>query len=363
MTAGTTSQRWELPEAIGPSEGSAGRLCAVDGRLTAASVAGAEALPGRFALVGGLVDSHFHMAFEYGAVPLPLEGALDLLRTARNQGVLLVRDLGAHDRLSLRLPDDAGLPRVIGSGQHIAVSGGFVEGSHEPVPVDRLVEGAMAEMDAGATWVKVITDWQPGELAYPLPLLKEMVEAVHARGGRVAAHAERTGRGVLEAGVDSIEHGFNLEEADLRLMAERGVAWAPTTNLFVQDLGHVADMLKANEDPERGQRLEEWRGGLIDQFTAMAGMVPLAARLGVRLLASTDTCGTVADEVERWIDWGVDPEVAVGAASWDARRYLLGEQALEGASADVVTYDEDPREDPSVLRQPEAILLRGRRMK
>jgi len=357
-------QAWQLPEVIGPA-GPGARLWAADGRLTtdSSAAAGAETLPGRFALVGGLVDAHFHMAFLYGAVPIDMDEALGQLTSARDQGVLLVRDLGAHDRLSLRLPDDAGLPRVIGAGQHIAVEGGFVEGSHEPVPVERLVEGAMAEMDAGAMWVKVITDWQPGELPYPLPVLKEMVEAVHARGGRVAAHAERTGRDVLAAGVDSIEHGFNLEEDDLGEMARRGVAWAPTTNLFVRDLQQVDEMLAANEDPDRRVRLEEWRQGVVDQFEGVARTVPLAARLGVTLLASTDTCGTVADEVERWIGWGVEADVAVGAAAWDARRYLLGDEPVTGASADVVTFDGDPLEDPSVLRRPVAILLRGRRIR
>ena len=359
------SDRWELPEAIGPAGKADGRLWAVDGRLTAdsAAAAGAEVLPGRFALLGGLVDAHFHMAFLYGAVPVDMDAALGQLRAARDQGVLLVRDLGAHDRLSLQVPDGEELPRVIGAGQHIAVEGGFVEGSHQPVAPERLVEGAMAEMDAGATWVKVITDWQPGELAYPLPVLKEMVAAVHARGGRVAAHAEQTGRAILEAGVDSIEHGFNLDESDLREMARRGIAWGPTTNLFVRDLQQVDEMLASNEDPDRRVRLEEWRQGVVGQYEGMGATVPLAAQLGVRLLASTDTCGTVADEVERWIGWGVDPEIALGAASWDARRYLLGDGPAEGESADGVTFDADPRVDPSTLRRPVAIVLRGRRVK
>jgi imidazolonepropionase-like amidohydrolase len=360
VSVNASPQAWQLPEVIGP-EPKSGRLWSADGRLTTESVAGAEALPGRFAIVGGLVDSHFHMAFLYGAVPIDMDEALGLLRAARDQGVLLVRDLGAHDRLSLKLPDDAGLPRVVGAGQHIAVPGGFVEGSHEPVPVDRLVEGAMAEMDAGATWVKVITDWQPGELAYPLPVLKEMVEAVHARGGRVAAHAEQTGRAILAAGVDSIEHGFNLEESDLREMARRGIAWAPTTNLFVRDLQQVDEMLASAEDPDRRVRLEEWRQGVVGQYEGLGVTVPLAAQLGVTLLASTDTCGTVADEVERWIGWGVPAEVALGAASWDARRYLLGDEAAD--AGDVVTFDEDPRIDPSTLHRPVAIVSRGRRIR
>jgi imidazolonepropionase-like amidohydrolase len=363
----TPEDRWELPEAIGHDgaapDGEAGHWWAIEGRLTADPVAAAERLPGRFAIAGGLVDSHFHMAFLYGAVRVEMDAALDMLRAARDQGVLLVRDLGAHDRLSLRLPADPQLPRVIGAGQHLAVEGGFVEGSHEPVAPDDLVGAALGEMDAGATWVKVITDWQPGELAYPLPVLREMVDAVHARGGRIAAHAERTGRAILPAGIDSIEHGFNLEEEDLRLMAEQGVAWAPTTNLFVRDLEEVDGMLAGDVEPDRRQRLEGWRQGMVDQFDHVRATVPLAARLGVTLLASTDTCGTVADEVERWIGWGVDPAIAVGSASWDARHYLGANGLADGASADVVTFDEDPRLDPSALRRPAAILLRGRRVK
>ena len=302
------------------------------------------------------------MAFLYGAVPVDMDAALGQLRAARDLGVLLVRDLGAHDRLSLQVPDDAGLPRVIGSGQHIAVEGGFVEGSHVPVPPERLVEGAMAEMDAGATWVKVITDWQPGDLAYPLPV----TEGDGGSGSRARGSGGRP-RGANGPGNPGGRRRLDRARLqprrveDLREMARRGIAWAPTTNLFVRDLQQVDEMIASAEDPDRRVRLEEWRQGVVGQFEGLALTVPLAAQLGVTLLASTDTCGTVADEVERWIGWGVDPEIALGAASWDARRYLLGDEPAEGDSADVVTFEEDPRLDPSTLRRPVAIVLRGRR--
>jgi hypothetical protein len=146
-------------------------------------------------------------------------------------------------------------------------------------------------------------------------------------------------------------------------MAEQGIAWAPTTNLFVRDLEEVDRMLAGDLEPDRRKRLEDWRRDVVGQFDHMSVTVPLAAQLGVTLLASTDTCGTVADEVERWVGWGVEPSIAVGAASWDARRYLGANGLTEGASADVVTFDEDPRLDPSVLRRPAAILLRGGRIK
>src|SRR4029079_11114987 len=42
-------------------------------------------LPGNFPLSGGLVDSHFHMAFLYGAVPVEMDAALGQLQAARDQ--------------------------------------------------------------------------------------------------------------------------------------------------------------------------------------------------------------------------------------------------------------------------------------
>ena len=107
--------------------------------------------------------------------------------------------------------------------------------------------------------MKVITDGQPGETAYPLVVIRQMVDAVHARGFRVAAHAERTGRQILETGVDSIEHGFTLDEQDLRLMADRGVGWSPTTNLLVRDLQEADGRLAAQDlTPDRRS---DWRSG------------------------------------------------------------------------------------------------------
>jgi imidazolonepropionase-like amidohydrolase len=55
----------------------------------------------------------------------------------------------------------------------------------------------------------------------------------------------------------------------------------------------------------------------------------------------------------------------VGAlrAATTAARAFLGEPSLEdGARADVVTYEGDPRDDPAVLRSPAAIVLGGVRV-
>jgi len=57
---------------------------------------------------------------------------------------------------------------------------------------------------------------------------------------------------------------------------------------------------------------------------------------------------------------GLSATEALGAACWDARRWL-GAPALEhGAPADLVCFADDPRSGAAVLGRPELVILRGR---
>ena len=57
-----------------------------------------------------------------------------------------------------------------------------------------------------------------------------MIDTAHEAGMAVMAHCngDRTCYETLEAGVDSLEHGFFMEDETLSLLAERGTAWFPT---------------------------------------------------------------------------------------------------------------------------------------
>lgn len=86
---------------------------------------------------------------------------------------------------------------------------------------------------------------------------------------------------------------------------------------------------------------------------------------GVPIFAGTDAGGyqphgRIADEVaELGRMFGAD--YALGAASWRARRWLGRPDALaEGAPADLVIFDQDPRRDLTALARPQQIVLRGR---
>jgi imidazolonepropionase-like amidohydrolase len=340
------SETWRLPETLLP-DGERRQLWVRDGRLTTEPIPQAAALPGRFALPG-LVDAHAHITLVEHE-PAGIAGGVRNLLELRAQGVLLVRDVGSPASATLDIDPHPELPTLIAAGRWHAPEGCFYPPYHVPVPAEALVPSALTELARGAKWIKVIADWRTPELSYGAEDLAALVARVHAAGGRVAAHTQwQVVADVVAAGIDSVEHGCLLDEATLRVMAERGVAWTPTLAAFNQALPEEAP---ADVVERRARSLENFRA-----------MLPLADRLGVPILAGTDTAGTVPDEVRQLIDYGLSPVTALRAASTAARAFLNQPGLDDGAVADVVTFDEDPREDPDALRRPAAVVLRGRRV-
>ena len=157
-------------------------------------------------------------------------------------------------------------------------------------------------MGRGARWVKVIADFPDlaagtdAEATYRIEAIAQLVAAAYAAGARVAVHATVPDTGQLvAAGVDSIEHGFGLDERALHDMADRGTAWTPT----------VAALLALLDAPDltpgRRRRLREGRA-------RVAELLPVAARLGVPVLAGTDVTGSIPREVALLPRWGWSPK-------------------------------------------------------
>ncbi len=60
---------------------------------------------------------------------------------------------------------------------------------------------------------------------------------------------------------------------------------------------------------------------------------------------------------------GVSPHQALAAASWTARAYLGLPGLVDGAPADAVVFDADPRADLGRLDRPRAVIVRGKRIR
>lgn len=306
-----------------------------DGAISDEPVSGAERVPGRYVLYG-LVDAHAHLTIDVSGTGLPA-GSDDLvaanLRAQHEAGVLLVRDIG---RVRDEPLDPGG---VLQAGRFLGPDGGWVEDLHVPTPPERLLDAVRAQLASGVAWVKVIGDWKhDGEirLNYDPALLREVADLTHAAGRRFAMHAiaAEACRTAVECGADSVEHGCSLDEGLLRVMAERGTAWTPTLSAVTAKPNDLADGMRAT--------------------------LPVAMRLGVPVLAGTDTAphGSIAGEIALLHEFGLDPVDAIRAATTTARSFLG-----VAAGADLVTYDADPREALDVLRHPVAVVRDGVRIR
>ncbi len=318
-------------------------------------IAGADSLPGRF-ILPGLADAHAHPAVgdgPAGLVALDASAARANLLAWAKTGIALVRDVGSPGRVTLQLTPGPGMPALQAAGRFLAPAGRYFPGLLDaPVGEADLIRCALTEVGRGATWVKVIADFPDlaagtdAEATYPIDAIAQLTTAVHRAGARVAVHSTVPDAGrLVAAGVDSIEHGFGLDESAVQDMARRGTAWTPT-------LGALLALLEAPHlPPGRRCRLQEGRERL-------AELVPVAARLGVPVLAGTDVTGSIPREVALLSQTGLEPRQALAAASTWPRQFIGSP-----ATADIVTYHHDPREDPDQLKDPAAVVVAGTRLR
>jgi imidazolonepropionase-like amidohydrolase len=169
------------------------------------------------------------------------------------------------------------------------------------------------------------------------------------RGGRVAAHVTTdVVSELVQAGVDSVEHGTAIDESALRLMAQTGAAWTPTL-CAVLSVPDTASEASRRRVAEYRQRFPE--------------LLPLAHRLGVPILAGTDTAGTIAREVALLAAHGLEPAAALKAATTAGYRFLGEPFDQAGQPTTLVTYQNDPREDLAILSSPSAVIIDGVRVR
>ena len=301
-------------------------------------------------------------ALEYGFTglrDLETEGAgyADVdLRNAVNRGVIP----GPRMQVATRALDVTGAYPLLGYAPNVPVPHGVqvVDGAEEARKAVR------EQIMYGADWIKVYSDRsykvRPDGVLDDIPTftvdeLRAIVEEAHRERHKVASHAMAL-NGVhnsVEAGVDSIEHGNYISDADLKTMATRGVYYVPT--IFVGEYvaqGRAAEganvwvqMLKIHEDTFRR-----------------------ALKANVKIAFGTDAGGfawTVnpAKEFAYMVKWGMTPMQAIRSATVEAAA-LLGTQdkvgtVESGKLADIVAVHGDPLSDISVLERVDFVMKGG----
>ena len=330
-------------------------------------------------IVPGMVDAHSHITMPGGARWIdrgsdPTERMLDAAeangRLLTRAGVRWARDVGSVTRpdpedggrsrgLALgvrdRWRDRPGFPHVRAAGTWIMAPGLLPALSVQAANGDELLAAAIGQLDDGADLVKLYLDGpDAGVSPWSADEVRRVVDAVHARGARVTAHSGYVAgaRAGAEAGIDALEHGFELDEATARLMAANGVRLVSTLCVLAswQTFGRTTSLPRfASEDGRN--RVGTRREGAFES-------VRLAHRAGVAISTGTDHGGgstranQLAWEVEQLVEAGLQPWEALASATWRGGE-LLGEPDAgiirEGGPGDLVLVHGDPLSVPGAL--------------
>ncbi|MDT4894115.1 MAG: hypothetical protein QOE97_3150 [Pseudonocardiales bacterium] len=313
-------------------------------------------------VIPGYVDAHCHIGLSpTGHAPDPDQQATQAVLD-RDAGALLLRDAGSPvDNRSVQARED--LPRLIRAGRHIARPRRYIRDLGVEVEPDQLVAEVETQARAGDGWVKLAADWidrAVGDLTpvWPDDVLAAAIGRAHELGARVAAHVfgEDALPGLIAAGIDSIEHGTGLTEDLLGDVAARGIAVVPT-------------LINIDNNPAIAAGAQEkfpvYAAHMRALFATSRDRIRAAFEAGVPIYTGTDAGGSlphglIQHEIRALAGAGIPLAAVVAQASWRAREWLGLPGLVEGAPADLLVFDADPRRELGAALHPQRIVLRGR---
>jgi imidazolonepropionase-like amidohydrolase len=365
-----------------------GRISAMGADVSADSIGEVESLDaaGR-TVMPGLIDCHAHLTWNALASPVatlieerasPARLALRAAASAQaalERGSTTVRDLGSPNDVIFPLRDAirdgicAG-PRIVAAGYVITTPTGHCHyvGQHASDPAS-VREAVARQIEAGADVIKVMTSGglhtpgsDPATPQFSLESLRTIVEMAHAGGRRVTGHAtcDAAIALALEAGLDSIQHGTNLEPTTARALAQGNMWVTPTldTRYFLDlhlDDPAIPDVIRTRAAAATGP----------DRSVAYRNTL----EAGVTVTAGTDSGttfvphGSLATEIRLMHEGGLPARQALASATWLAATEVglpgtIGTLA-PGAFADLLVLDGDPLQDLSALEHVAMVIQSG----
>ena len=370
-----------------------------DVKVGRVDVAGAQVVElGDATCLPGLIDSHTHLTgetsptgytdqFRWNVADYAIRSTVYAKRTLE-AGFTTVRNLGDSDgeSIALRNAINAGVvpgPRIFTAAQAVGSTGGHADGTDgyrknlagDPGPTTGIINGVDDAWKAvrqhykdGADLIKIMPSG--GVLDESLSVdnaqmtieeIKAVVAAAHDYGFTVAAHAhgaEAIRRAVI-GGVDSIEHGTFMDDADIKLMKEHGTWYVPT----IIAGKYVAEMAAKPGYYPAQIAAKALQVGPIIQVTASK-----AYKAGVKIAFGTDAAvyphGQNAKEFEYMVDAGMPPMFVLQAATTHAAQLLKKSKDLgsiePGKYADVIAVAGNPLEDITQMQHVRFVMKEGR---
>ena len=348
------------------------------------SVRGAgEVVDARHATVlPGLIDVHVHPCMNpepsAGAVQEPM--GMQAVRGVHNMramlmgGITSIRTLGTAYELdfNLRRAIDQGQipgPRMVAAGRGISMTGGHGHSfSIEADGPDQVRKAVRACIRNGADVIKLFATGGvltpcgiPGIPQLDLDELEAAVMEAHKHGIRLAAHAEGK-RGVndaLTAGIDSIEHGYFMDNDEgIEQLVRKGAWLVPTIMAYDLIANGSTEGISSEAIDNAASALEYNTVGFRNAVDA-----------GAKIAMGSDAGTPLNDHGRAWrelifmVKNGMRPMQALVAATKGGAELLGMSQdvgTLEpGKSADLIVVTGDPLSDISDMGRVSWVIKNG----
>jgi imidazolonepropionase-like amidohydrolase len=342
-------------------------------------------------LLPGLIDAHVHLFLHPGAEDLQTveesvpQRTITATLAARDDlmaGFTAERDMGTEGAGSadtaVRNAIDQGSipgPRLRISGNAVDILGGHEDAIHFN-PAQHVLSNATyannpaelvtvirQQLKEGADFIKIYEtgpdSLKDGHFATPYQYseaeLSVAVQEAARVGKRVAVHA--TGEpGALyaaQAGVESVDHAYQLRDETMRLMREKQIFAVPTFTIAEYFADHAASpQLAARERQMLDFHAQEFKKQL-------AAGVPMAVGSDVGPFPH----GTQAREFVLMVKYGMAPLAALQADMINGAKLLGWDGQIgkleAGYFADVIAVPGDPLQDISVLQKVSFVMKSG----
>lgn len=344
-------------------------------------------------IMPGLIDAHCHLAGLKTMAPADLILDDPMLRGMRavfdawkaiDAGFTTVRDLGGVNALHLKEAVQEGSiigPKIIAAGLSITQTGGHSEVSHtlpaawnNRFQLSRVADGvaevrkaAREQIRSGADCLKIMTTGGvyserdlPTSSQFSREEIRACVEEAQSAGLKTAAHAQGTQgiKNALLCGIDSIEHGFYMDDECIELMLKQSTFLIPTFAAIEILMDRGAEV---GISPFSLEKANVAREAHLISFQKAYG-AGVKCGLGSDFLSDPLTpMGENAMELELYVKKaGLTPmEAIVCATKNNAGVCGLADKTgtLEpGKWADLIVLKDDPLKDIRVLRNKQNII-------
>ena len=335
-------------------------------------------------VIPGLIDCHVHILFDSQINPIDnlvnetiLSTILRVVKNLENLlkgGITYFRDLGGYEYLEIQVKQEILRGNIKGPefnacGKIITTTGGHAwKIGRECDGESNSLKAVREQIKAGADLIKIATTGgiltEGVDIESPQFSSKEiliMVEEAHNANKKVAAHAQGILgiKNAIEAGVDSIEHGFFLDDEAIQGMLQNDIYLVPTL------LAHNLILYNDSEEELPKHMVEKAKRSIEAHYDSFIK----AYKSGIKIAMGTDAGttfnihGQFADELLHMVNLGMSPMDAIVSATKISSE-LIGINESHGTIeknkyADFIVLENDPLEDINALKDVNRVYKHG----